>query len=225
MAAPIPPAPCPRAGRGGARRPPAWRLSAALGAVGVAAFVGAGVLADAPRHLDDAGRTPPARSAAPAWPRSAPGAIPVRLRLPGRVDAPIVPVAADRGGTLAPPAQPTAVGWWLAGGAPGERSGTVLIAGHVDSARYGLGAFAALWGTPVGAQVEVSGADGHGYGYRVVARRTYPRSDLPADLFSPDGTPRLALVTCAGGYDRTARHYQQNLVLYAIPVNPTARQP
>jgi hypothetical protein len=102
------------------------------------------------------------------------------------------------------------------GAPPGASSGTVLIAGHVDT-EEGLGAFAELHRLDVGAGVEVRGADGRVHRYRVTARRTYDRTELPGDLFSADGPPRLALLTCAGDYDRSTGRYDDNLVLYAAP--------
>jgi hypothetical protein len=70
----------------------------------------------------------------------------------------------------------------------------------------------------MGARVEVTGADDTVRLYRITARRTYQQERLPADLFARTGPHRLALVTCAGPFDRTAGRYQRNLVLYATPV-------
>jgi hypothetical protein len=213
--------------------------------LGLASMVGGGLLAAGARPPVAVGTVPPALrapvsrpgfeqvqglppAAAPLaggtpapdrrrpFPPGTPGAIPIRLRVPGQLDAPVTPVDA-RDGALQVPARPFTLGWWSLGGAPGAGAGTVLIAGHVDSARYGLGAFAALGHTPIGARAELTGLDGQRYAYRVVARRAYPRSELPADLFSAGGAPRLALITCAGSYDRRAHRYAKNLVLYAIP--------
>ena len=48
--------------------------------------------------------------------------------------------------------------------------------------------------------------------------RIYRQQDLPADLFRGAAKPRLALVTCIGSYDHSARRYTHNLVLYGVPV-------
>jgi hypothetical protein len=46
----------------------------------------------------------------------------------------------------------------------------------------------------------------------------YPRTaSLPASIFAGDAAPRLALITCAGGFDRRKRHYTDTLVVYAVP--------
>lgn len=114
-------------------------------------------------------------------------------------------------------------GWWPLGATVGSRRGTVLIAGHVDTRRHGFGPFAALHDMPLGARIEVVGADDHIRAYRITARRTYPQEKLPTDLFTRSGTHRLALITCTGPYDRTTSRYQQNLVLYGTPIAPDGR--
>ena len=76
--------------------------------------------------------------------------------------------------------------------------------------------------------MELSGADGRTLAYRVVARRQLGKADLPADLFARGGPPRLVLVTCGGRFDRTTRHYTDNVIVYAEPVyraSPTSQRP
>ncbi|TCC12290.1 DUF4142 domain-containing protein [Kribbella soli] len=143
---------------------------------------------------------------------------PVRLKLPGVLEASVQPVATGGHGQLQVPKSSADVGWWAAGAAPGSVGGTVLLAGHVDTAK-GLGVFAALSGVPVGTRVAVTGGDGGEHWYRIVARRTYKQEALPADLFHGAAKPRLALVTCTGSYDRTAHRYSENLVLYGVPLD------
>jgi predicted outer membrane protein len=143
---------------------------------------------------------------------------PTRLALAGFVDAPVVPVATGRDGQLHVPKSPSNVGWWAAGAAPGSAGGTVLLVGHVDSARHGRGVFAALWEVPVGAKVTVTAGDGNVHRYRIVARRIYRQDELPTDLFRGAAKPRLALVTCIGSYNHSTHRYAQNLVLYGVPL-------
>ena len=144
---------------------------------------------------------------------------PVRLKLPGYLDAPVVPVATGSDGQLQVPASSARVGWWAAGAAPGSANGTVLLAGHVDSASRGRGVFAVLWNVPVGAKVAVKGGDGGDHEYRIVARRIYSQEALPSDLFRGATKPRLALVTCIGSYDHVHHRYTHNLVLYGVPTD------
>nr|WP_238350677.1 DUF4142 domain-containing protein [Kribbella shirazensis] len=143
---------------------------------------------------------------------------PVKLAMPGFLEATVTPVATARDGELQVPRSTADVGWWAAGAAPGSAGGTVLLAGHVDTAR-GRGVFAALSQVPVGARVAVTDGDGDDHWYRIVARRTYQQDALPADLFRGAAKPRLALVTCTGSYDRLKQRYSQNLVLYGVPLD------
>jgi Sortase domain len=174
-----------------------------------------GILLLSQRPLGDGGWIPGGGSSASE--REA-GIPPVRVVLPGHVNAPVVPVAASLDGELQVPKTPSRVGWWALGAAPGAAGGTILLAGHVDAAGQGRGVFARLWDVPIGAQVTVIAGDGSRHRYEIVARRTYHRSALPSSLFAGSRTPRLALVTCIGEFDRATRRYSQNLVLYGVPV-------
>jgi hypothetical protein len=141
--------------------------------------------------------------------------VPTDVRGPHGFRARIVPVAAGRDGALNLPEDARSGAWWALGAPVGAARGTVLVAGHVDTRREGLGVFAALHALRPGTEIEVTGANRHTYRYVISARRTYPRQALPRDLFSRAGPHRLALVTCTGTYDRTTGGYDRNLVLYA----------
>ena len=144
---------------------------------------------------------------------------PTALRVPAiDVDAPVVQTAADARGALVVPESPREVGWWSGGAAPGAPYGTILMAGHVDSAEEGLGSLVDLSRAPVGATVTVSGADGDSATYRVVARRSYPKASLRwSELLRQDVPARLLLVTCGGEFDRRTGHYERNVVVFAVP--------
>jgi predicted outer membrane protein len=164
----------------------------------------------------DTGKVP---EAGPSAPEREAGIPPIRLALPGIVaDAPVVPVATGRDGQLQVPKSPATVGWWAAGAAPGSAGGTVLLVGHVDSARHGRGVFAPLWDVPVGTSVAVTTGDGAMHRYRIVARRIYRQEALPSNLFRGASMPRLALVTCISPYNASEHRYTQNLVLYGVPI-------
>ncbi|MFF8829657.1 class F sortase [Streptomyces sp. NPDC015131] len=174
-----------------------------------------------PARVPDAG-TVPGAAAAPSTAGGAARAYspPVSLGLPGHVRAmPVDPVTADAAGALAVPPSPARLGWWALGAPPGAPRGTVLLAGHLDSAAEGPGPFEALHDVPLGARAEVTAADGRRHTYRIVARRTHAKKALPRDLFTARGAARLALVTCAGDFDPATRAYAENLVLYGEPVS------
>lgn len=166
----------------------------------------------------DRGDTGPVGRTATSAERPADGhgpTVPTDVRGPHGFRARIVPVAAGRDGALNLPEDARSGAWWALGAPVGAARGTVLVAGHVDTRRAGLGVFAALHALRPGTEIEVTGANRQAYRYVISARRTYPRQALPRDLFSRAGPHRLALVTCTGTYDRTTGGYDRNLVLYA----------
>lgn len=142
---------------------------------------------------------------------------PVRLRVPGLgLDATVRPVgvAVDRQMRL--PADPRVLGWYRFGPAPGD-GGSVVLAGHVDSRRYGVGPLAALQTIDVGERVEVVTGSGEVRSFRVDSIERFDRQALPAGVFSRTGPERLRLVTCTGPYLPESGGYQENLVVTAVP--------
>jgi sortase (surface protein transpeptidase) len=81
-----------------------------------------------------------------------------------------------------------------------------------------VGYFASLRTASVGDRVSVRGADGRVHQYAVTARRSYRKAALPASVFSPDVAHRLVLITCTGAFDPATRSYEDNLVVYAVPI-------
>ena len=130
--------------------------------------------------------------------------------------APVVPVGAGADGQLVIPQEPGTVGWWIGSAPAGARDGSTLLAGHVDSARGGLGALAVLRTLPVGTRMVLTDVFGVRHTYRMAARRTYPKADLPRDLLGGGKRPRLVLVTCGGPFDEARHRYRDNLVVYAV---------
>ncbi|CAN5768385.1 hypothetical protein BH23ACT5_BH23ACT5_02490 [soil metagenome] len=48
----------------------------------------------------------------------------------------------------------------------------------------------------------------------------YPKDQLPTDrVFSREGSPALALITCGGTFNRALRSYDDNVVAYAGPLD------
>jgi hypothetical protein len=129
----------------------------------------------------------------------------------------IAPVGAHRQ-ELDLPDAPDVVGWWSSGAVPAQQAGSVLIAGHIDSARWGIGVLSLLTTLQPGSVIVIKDTDDRSWSYRMVARRAYPKNALPADLFSTNGSPRLILLTCGGRFDRVRQQYDENLVVYASPV-------
>ena len=161
---------------------------------------------------------PPAEADLPATPPpviTAAG----RLRIDALgVDAPVVEVRVRPDGELEVPPHPSTVGWWAEGARPGGGTGSVVVDGHVDTARDGPGAFFRLGSLRLGDPVELTASDGSTHRYTVTATARYPKAELPAqEVFTQDGAERLVLITCGGDFDTASRHYADNVVVFATP--------
>lgn len=157
----------------------------------------------------------PARPPAPE-----PVTAPVSLRIPGLgVTAPLDAVGLEPDGALEIPHDIRRVGWYEPGAMPGEPTGTAVLSGHVDSREQGRGALWDLKAMDVGDEVTIGHQDGRTSTWRVEVRTSYVKEQLPiADIFTRFGDPRLVLITCGGEFDRNARRYTHNIVVYAVPV-------
>jgi Sortase domain len=148
------------------------------------------------------------------------GATPTRVTIAAlKVNARVNSVGIDTTqGALAVPVDIKRLGWWRDGQAPGADTGAVLIAGHVDSARRGAGAFVNLKNAKAGQRVAVTTSDGTTHTYRVTTVRRMLKANLPTSVFSSAGKARLVLVTCGGPFLANQGHYRDNIVVTAVPV-------
>jgi sortase (surface protein transpeptidase) len=144
---------------------------------------------------------------------------PSRIVLPDGTGAPIVPVGLHPDGALVVPDDVGVVGWWTGGSKVGERFGSVVVAGHVDSATRGVGVFAELKRLVPGQVVELV-AGGLRARYRIASATRVPQARLAEDagIFRVDGEPQLVLITCGGAFDPVRHRYQDNLVVRATPL-------
>ena len=144
--------------------------------------------------------------------------VPESLRLPSGTVVPLDPAGVDATGVLEVPVEVDRAGWWTGGARAGDPFGGIVVAGHVDSARLGIGAMAELIDVRPGARV-VLGGPGGGRTYRVSTITQVPKARLSAELgvFDQVVAERLVLITCGGAFDPVARHYADNLVVVAEP--------
>ncbi|ALO12216.1 Secreted protein [Streptomyces venezuelae] len=156
-------------------------------------------------------------SAVPAVGPSMPRSAPVRLKIPKiGVDAPFVGLKIGPSGALDPPPADDAnlVGWQASGISPGER-GTSIIAGHLDTAT-GAAVFARLNELGAGDTFEVTRADGTTAAFLIDSVEDFDKDDFPDQRVYADTPDALVrLITCAGAYDRKAKDYTENLVVFA----------
>jgi hypothetical protein len=147
------------------------------------------------------------------------------------------PLNADR--TLFVPADPKTVAWASSDAAPGSQRGTAILAGHINyviNGRLVVGAFADLAEYArrgVGRQFNLRLADGRVLVYRIVAVREYSKEQLAGNhrlraalydqtrYYGPRTNPsgRLLLVSCGGAFDPSSGAYEDNVFVYALPVN------
>jgi hypothetical protein len=141
---------------------------------------------------------------------------PTRLRIDViGVDVAVVPVGVDQAGDMQVPG-PEVAGWYRFGPRPGEPGSSVLAA-HVDYDGR-PGAFFRLRELEVGDRVEVTGSAGATQ-LAVTEVAQVPKEGLVASgAFDRSGRPRVALVTCGGGFDRERRSYEDNVVAWAEPL-------
>jgi Sortase domain len=169
--------------------------------------------------------TPPAGPAVPTRdgrPGTEPGgtvAAPVTVDIPAiGVHAPVVSVGVGGDGELEIPTDVRTLGWYRYGPAPGAAAGSVVVAGHVDSAGQGKGAFFRLGALRPGDRLTVTVHGGRTWHYRVVAREEWPKPVVPLDrIFSLTGAPRLTLVSCGGGFREDIRSYVDNIAVTTVP--------
>ncbi|KDQ65797.1 class F sortase [Streptomyces halstedii] len=158
----------------------------------------------------------PAPSAAadnPGMPPSEPSRLSIRSIA---VDAPFTPLSIGSSGQLdAPPANdPNLVGWFKDGATPGER-GTSVVAGHVDT-KTGPAVFLLLSTLKAGNTVDITREDGKVASFKVDTVETFSKADFPSDrVYSDNGTAQLRLITCGGLYDKKAKDYKDNVVVFA----------
>ncbi len=187
--------------------------------------------ASAPDRAASAGAPPPRTrkdAAPPARVRARPATVdaanrateravaPTRVSVPSvGISMPVRPVGVDRAGLMALPESAYTAGWYRFGRGPLDRSGSTVVAGHVDTPEEGVGPLARLASVRVGAEVRLR-AGGRPVTYRVVSVERVAKSvlDLPR-LFARGGPARLQLVTCGGDYLPDRGGYQDNVVVTA----------
>ena len=195
--------------------------------------VGSAPQADAPSPPSTSTFTGTAQTPSTTPAPAAPGVLEDRSFTPSRilmsrpdVNARVEPVDVLPDGNLVIPENVRTVGWWRSGAAPGSPVGTVVLAGHVDSATAGPGALFHLDQAPVGSRITLRGTSlddsraGAAQVYEVVGRRRYAKAALPAaTLFAQGRKPRLVIITCGGEFDPATRHYADNVVVFAEPIS------
>ena len=109
----------------------------------------------------------------------------VRLDSVG-IDAPVRPVGVQADRQMRLPDDPAVLGWYRFGAAPGDGRGATVLAGHLDSLRYGVGPLVRLRDVHLGDTFDVTLADGTTATYAVQRITRFERQALPDELFTRD---------------------------------------
>ncbi|MEU7182616.1 MULTISPECIES: class F sortase [Streptomyces] len=177
----------------------------------------AAVPAPAAPVAPDAPEAPDAPRPATSVAQALPPATPKRLTIPSiAVDAPFTALTLDAKGQLNAPAADNSnlVGWYQGGATPGE-SGTSIVAGHVDT-KTGPAVFLQLSTLKAGNTVSVTRDDGTVATFKVDTVETFSKAEFPDErVYGEAATPQLRLITCGGAYNKTAKDYTDNVVVFA----------
>ncbi|MDN4480731.1 class F sortase [Demequina muriae] len=140
------------------------------------------------------------------------------------IDMPVTSVGLEGDGAMEIPESAATAGWYRYGPAPGGEAGNAVLAAHVDDAVIGLGPFSRLLDIDEGARIVIDSADGTETPYEVTRVEKTDKREVDMGLvFDRAGPAQLVLVTCGGRFDWDTGHYEDNVVVYATPVNEPAR--
>ena len=140
---------------------------------------------------------------------------PVQLRIPTiGVSTGFVGLGLESDGTMEVPQAAQTAGWYRESPTPGER-GPAVITAHVDWLQE-KGVFHDLGRMRAGEEVTVDRSDGVAAVFRVTRIQQYPKSQFPSqEVYGDTDGAEIRLITCSGRFDRAARSYSDNLVVYA----------
>ncbi len=142
---------------------------------------------------------------------------PVRITVAALdIDASIRPVGVEADGEMEIPGA-TEVGWYRYGSRPGD-NGSAVLAAHVDF-NGEVGVFFDLGKADAGDIVDITYSDESVRSFVVTERSQYEKQSLPFDeIFRREGDPSLVLITCGGDFNPSLRSYEDNVVLFAEPM-------
>lgn len=140
---------------------------------------------------------------------------PARLIIPKlRIDADVQNVGVNADGNMGVPSNFADVGWYKYGAVPGG-PGSAVMAGHVDNGLGLSGVFKHLNELEEGDEIIVERHDGKRLTFVVTGKRAYPYDAVPTEIvFNPTGSERLNLITCEGAWVKSAKTYDQRLVVF-----------
>ncbi len=142
---------------------------------------------------------------------------PDRIAVPAvGIDMPVVPKGLAPDGSMALPDISATAAWYRHGGTPGDRGSAALIAAHVATEVDGVGPFSLLPGVRQGDSVTVALSDGTEQSFTVVRLEQISKQTVDYDAITEESPGMLILVTCGGAWDTRNRHYEDNVIVWAV---------
>jgi sortase (surface protein transpeptidase) len=113
-----------------------------------------------------------------------------------------------------PVTAPMQAGWFTGGPKPGE-PGPAVILGHVNGNGH-PGIFANLHELKSGDEIIISKTDGSKGRFVVNKVEQIAKNQFPTEaVYGDTSGPELRLITCGGTFDKAARSYRDNVIVYA----------
>jgi pectin methylesterase-like acyl-CoA thioesterase len=130
-----------------------------------------------------------------------------------KIEAPLIKngVANEQ---LTIPSDPKKISIYDQGAMPGDTTGTILMAGHINMSGV-QGALYNLSQIKPNAVLYLTNADGATSTWRLTSIDINLKAELPQDVFDRDGQLRAVIVTCGGPVSN--HHYRDNVRAYFEP--------
>ncbi len=148
---------------------------------------------------------------------------PTHLSIPDLgIDTDVYRTWMDGSGSIVVPDDVLVTGWFDGSRRLDALYGSTVIVGHRDSATQGSGALFAIEELPRGAAITVTDRSGNEHDFAVESVELIDKQSLPQEaprIFTHRGPYRLVLITCGGAFDESARSYESNVVITALPAS------
>ena len=152
-----------------------------------------------------------------------PASDPVSLSIPAiGVTSTVLDLGPLPDGTIQTPPldDPVSKAGWYAGSPPPGTEGPSILLGHVDTRKYGPGAFYNLGDLQPGDIVEITRADHTVAVFRVDSVRSFAKAQFPThEVYGNIDTAGLRLITCGGVFDPSKSSYESNIIAFALLVS------
>jgi hypothetical protein len=159
----------------------------------------------------------PAPAITRAGPASLPDSPPTRIRIPEiRVNAPITETSLDASRHLqVPPIGDANLAGWYDGSATPGSIGNAIVLGHVDT-QHGPAVFYNLGVLRKGDTIHIDRRDHHTAVFSIDAIQVFAKDAFPSKtVYGDTARPELRVITCGGGFSKSADEYLGNVVVFA----------